>query len=142
MAMTNEDWKYVETKLAHIMGKAVLNCDGHKLTLELMQVGTFQNKIVFYVDGWMRGEWLLKDCEERRRFFRPVKSNVWSKRQKLKLNKIGKSMLKRFNIDLAATSTHYESFWANFKALKKHLIQNNEDITLIRGEYETEPVRQ
>lgn len=66
--MTKEEWKRVEEALTHFFHPVDLKADGYDVTLILERVGAYQNKIMVYIGGEFRGQWMAEDCEERRRF--------------------------------------------------------------------------
>lgn len=127
--MTPEDWKYVEERLKGLFSPVVLDCDGYRLHLELKRISQFKNAICFYVDGFFKVKWVLDDCEERRRFFRPITKRMLPKKAS---KGISKKMVKQFGLD--KTYTNYRGDWTSFRSLKSHLIKNNKEITLIREE--------
>lgn len=127
MAMSKADWEEVKERLERFWALVYLDCDGYKLALMLQRVGTYKNKISFYVDGKFQGKWILQDCEERRRFFQPRKIYAWGK--------------KEMRIDLDKTALAYSMFWSSFRALKAHLIRNNKEITLIRENADAEAIQ-
>ena len=86
--------------------------------------------IAFYVNGSCKGKWMQEDCEERRRFFRPVKKSAWNAKSRLAMQKMSKRMLKRMNVDPAETFTVHYPWWTSFKALRSHLVKHNTSIEL------------
>jgi hypothetical protein len=128
--MTDEDWKYVENNLQHEWHTVTLLCDGYRLELALMRVTEMSLGICVYINGWWRGEWILNDCEERRRFMRPVVQSMCTGKIRKAMLKLPKKYQKKMEID--KTYTSYRSHWTSFKSLKRHLIKNNESIELVR----------
>lgn len=124
--MTKAEWDTVEKSMMSPWGRVSLICDGYRLTLE---TGLFKRKLstIVYVNGEWKGAWLINDCEERRRFFRPVKRLAW--RPKM-LKGISKRSLKSLNIDPKEVHIAYDSTWGAFRSLKAHLIKNNTSIEL------------
>lgn len=133
--MTKEDWKKVEESLDSFYDMVKLRCDGYILTLYLARYTQFKNGITVYVNGKVEGRWLVEDCEERRRFMRPVKNSVHPPKERAKLKKLSKRLQKSsplLNPD--ASFLTYRSYWTSFKALKNHLIKNNTNIELLPKE--------
>lgn len=132
--MTPRDWKEVEERLAMLYSSGVrLRCDGYEVRLILERVSQFRNAIRVYVGGVFRGKWLLEDCEERRRFLRPVKRSLHSRRSKAALRKIPKRVRRQVGLpDPDAKIVCYSFYWTSFKALKAHLIKHNKSIELVR----------
>ena len=127
--MTDQDWLKVENSMNCSYGRITLICDDFRLTLD---TGIYKRKIstTVYVNGHWKGEWHIKDCEERRRFFRPVKCLKWKPRM---IKGLSKKNLKLLDIDPKETIIYYDSMWGSFKPLKAHLIKNNTSIELAGG---------
>ena len=126
--MNKEDWKKVEDALESLYRIAVLDCDGYKLSLNLVMATKYRNEIRFYVDGWLYVKWVLEDCEERRRFCRPVHRRKY---KKASFKGLSKRTLKTWKIDPDEKYTTYGLTWKSFVSLKRHLIANNKEITLV-----------
>lgn len=69
MGMTDEQWKEVEKKLVPHFGRVELEIDGYKVTIVAQLVEKMKFSFVVYVNGFIRTEWSIKDCEIRRRFY-------------------------------------------------------------------------
>jgi hypothetical protein len=132
MAMSEKDWDDVKNALKDLYNSVVLDCDGFRLRLHLGRIDTYRNAIMVFVDDWFRGEWLLNDCEQRRRFLRPVKISAHSKGYRQKIKKLSARELKILGIDPHKAITVYDYKWPSFPALRRHLERNNQSITLIR----------
>ena len=118
--MNDEMWKEVEFQLFEL-GKIVrLKADDYNIWLINQREG---NKLytVVYVDGKFKFEWATTDCEIRRRFMCPSKKCAATKRE---LDKI-RSQKRKNEIKEKYTYTVYSPYWASFKRLKKHLVENN-----------------
>ena len=125
--MTKEEWATVDKSMQSPYGRASLLCDDFTITIE---TGLYKRRLssIIYVNGHFKGAWMLNDCEERRRFFRPIKSLVWRK----KITKgFSKKSLKSLNIDPTETRIAYSAEWSSFRSLKAHLIKNNTSIELV-----------
>lgn len=129
-APTAEQWKLAERELESIFGTVELQCDSYRLALRVACVSVRKFTITFYVDGWMKGEWITKDCEERRRFFRPVIKAVFPPKFIRAMAKcMGK---KKAEAEYSKKLTHYEPWWDSFGALKRHLLKNNQLVTITK----------
>ena len=93
--MTKEEWKQVEEALTHFFHPGDLKADGYDVTLILERVGAYQNKIMVYIGGEFRGQWMAEDCEERRRFLQERKHNILSGTQRAEFEKVPKRMQKK-----------------------------------------------
>ena len=79
--MTKEEWKQAEEALTHFFHPVELKVDGYDITLILERVGVYQNKIMVYIGGEFRGQWMAEDCDERRRFLQERKHSILSGKQ-------------------------------------------------------------
>ena len=69
MGMTDEQWKEVEKKLVPPFGRVELEIDGYKVAIVAQLVEKMKFSLVVYVNGFIRAEWSMNDCEIRRRFY-------------------------------------------------------------------------
>lgn len=133
--MTKEEWKQVEAALGWPYGTAKLHIDGFEVALGLARAAPLKYVITSYINGHFKGDWLITDCEERRRFLRPVTLHLYTPKKRAELLKrFGKRRLKEWGIDLDRTSTCYRWDWTSFAALRRHLVANNERIELITAD--------
>lgn len=128
--MTPAEWKQAEGALQGSFGSVKLLVDGYELTLVVQPLKALRYVIGVYVNGWMKGEWMLHDCEERRRFLRPLHFSAYTPAMKKSFAKMGKRTLKAANIDLTRKLTQYLPHWSSFGSLKRHLVANNKSIEL------------
>jgi len=129
MTMNKADWDIVARTLG-VGFIARLDCDGYRLELCPMRSpkNPLHRIIAPYINGVFKGEWLLNDCEERRRFFRSCKVRVWKKGA---FAKTSKRFLRQQGIDPEATTTYYMPSWSSFNSMKRHLVKNNQNISLV-----------
>lgn len=130
MTMTKDDWDYVEERCSYPWGRVQLVCDGFTLDLKVESAGKLKYAILPYVNGYIRGKWLLKDCEERRRFLRPVTRPIYSKKMQEHEKRLARLEKRPSRHD--ETFTAWTLHWPSFGPLRRHLIRNNTDITLVR----------
>lgn len=137
-AVNSEDWKDIEEKLKGIYCPVKLICDGYELTLVLERYNQYRNVISIYVNGVRKGEWHFNDCEERRRFFCPRTKSIYSPKQMAQFKKISKKIWKE--MEAKNKYIYYQAYWTSFRALKTHLIKNNQVIELVYKTTEKGPV--
>lgn len=130
--MTPADWAAVEMELSSPWGDVELLCDGFKLTVQVRRVKPLKYAMLVYVDGVVKGVWSNADkpCEEQRRFMRPVSVKLHKPADLAKLKPLYSA--KQFR---EMSSRKYEYFlpqWNSFKPLQRHLLKNNQVITLVR----------
>ena len=131
--MTPQDWKDIEEKLKSFYEQVNLVCDGYRLTLKLERISQFKNAIVPYVNGKLDLKWLTEESEERRRFYKPVQSSVYSKQQKAAVKKMSKKRRKEMGLPDSDEKrvAYYMPYWQSFRSLKNHLIKNNQVVELL-----------
>lgn len=123
--MTKSEWERMHKALTSLMNAVKLKVDGYEVSFALVRVGTYKNAIVVYVNDVFKGKWLCEDCEERRRFIQKREKSLYKQSEVKKLpKKMQKEMLSR-------KYEYYQTHWTSFGALKKHLLENNEEIELI-----------
>lgn len=129
--LSDEDWKKVEEALSHCpFGRAVLMADGYEVAISFCRDGKSGLKFcyVVYVNGKIKGEWVLNDCEERRRFYCPKKRTLLSAKEKARLKKERKSVQKA--VAEKCTYISYLPYWNSLKSLIKHIKANNQNIEI------------
>lgn len=127
--MTDEQWKEVEKKLVPPFGRVDLEIDGYKVTITAQLVEKMKFSFVVYVNGFIRAEWSMNDCEIRRRFYYESKKSLLKGSEKAKIKKMRKSV--REEIMKSAQYSVFLPYWGSFSRLKSHLIKNNQSIELV-----------
>jgi hypothetical protein len=133
MGITKEQWQQIETELSHSFGRARLTCDGFDVALEVTRIDTLKYGILVFVNGVSKGRWIIEDCEERRRFLRPVQRFIYTAKMRADLIKIlggrraRKAEVERINEKM----TFYFSYWTSVTALRRHLEKNNQQVELV-----------
>jgi hypothetical protein len=133
MGITKEQWQQLESELSHSLGCAKLTCDGFDVNLEVRRIDTLKYGIVVFVNGVSKGRWIIEDCEERRRFLRPVQRFINGAKLRADLIKIwgGKRAPKAKVEKINEKMTCYYSYWTSVKALRRHLEKNNQQVELV-----------
>ena len=90
--MTDEQWKEIEKKLVPPFGRVELEIDGYKVAIVAQLVEKMKFSFVVYVNGFIRTEWSIKDCEIRRRFYYESKRSMLKKSEEAKIKKMRKSV--------------------------------------------------
>ncbi len=129
--MTKEEWKQVQESLKRLFYTVKLKADDFEIAVRLERVTTYKNALMIYVNGEFKGEWLLKDCEERRRFIQHKQPYVLHAKERAEYKKMSKKLQKQYADFYERRYDVYTPLWSSFSALKKHLIENNEHIELL-----------
>lgn len=123
--LTSEQWKQIEDKLCFIGAKVTLKIDGYKVELIVLPENKLKNVIAVYVDGLIKGAWVINDCEIRRKFYFKSARSLLKPKELKKLSKKRQNELKE-----KYTYYSYSPYFNSFKALKSQLIKNNQKIEL------------
>ena len=97
-----------------------------------VQAARLKYGFVVYVNGFIRAEWSMNDCEIRRRFYYESKKSLLKSSEKAKIKKMRKSV--REEIMKSAQYSVFLPYWGSFSRLKAHLIKNNKSIELVKYE--------
>ena len=125
--MTEEQWKTAELKLQSLHGVVKLLADGYTLSFLTVR-DKMKLYIAVYVNGEIKGKWMIEDCEIRRKFFQKSKHNMLTRKQQEKLKRERKAVRE---VVLANSVFYtYSPYWSSFRSLKRHLCQNCANITL------------
>ena len=130
--MTKEDWAYVEETVKRPYKIVKLNCDGYILSLRLRRVDVYKLAICVRVNGELSVDWIVNDCEERRRFFRKTQGSILSASGMKIFRKLSKKKQEEWRGSYFYDI--YLPYWTSFRSLKKHLIENNKSIELVKEE--------
>lgn len=135
--ITTADWARMKENMTGLFGVENLLCDGYRLTIVRSQ-----NKnrlgLNIYVNGVWKGQWMMEDCEERRRFHREIVKPLYSKAE---IEKMAKGLSKRAQAALKKqpgldkTFSTFSPCWTSFDALRRHLVKNNKEILVLNPEY-------
>lgn len=127
--MTPEQWQAVERAVSRPYGGADLVVDGYQVALRVEPLKGLRSTIVVYVNGMWKGEWLANDCEERRRFFRPVRVCYMNNKDYQSWRKVfGKKDADKRRENLRGC--YWLPDWPAFSRLKRHLVANNKSVEL------------
>ncbi|MBQ8515048.1 MAG: hypothetical protein IJ496_06600 [Ruminococcus sp.] len=129
--MTPEQWKELEQTLSSSYGFAKLKIDGYNITLVELYKG-LRRCIAVYVDGKIKTENIIKDCDIRRRFYcKHTKQLVRiDKKMTAKMSEAEKKVVEEFEKE--NYYEHYEPCWTSFRSMKNHFIKNNSSIELVK----------
>ena len=97
--MTGEEWKIVEEDLKIIGNPVKLTIDNYDITLTLGQISTYKNGIFIYINGYMKGIWLARECEERKRFLQKHEHNLYDNKTNKQILKLGKKRRTELGLD-------------------------------------------
>jgi hypothetical protein len=125
---TAEQWQRAHVALCGLFGSVTMDCDGYRLTIEKRQINESNLCLLPYVNGEWKGAWLSTDCEERRRFMRPVKRQRYTGKFKKLIKRTDRILGSQGDIN--ETVTYYFWDWPSFASLRRHLIKHNQSIRI------------
>jgi hypothetical protein len=131
--LSKEQKEFILKQLNSFFQSVYLMCDGHEVSLKLERVQNFKLAVGVYVDGWMKGVWLLRPEEHPESKFFPNKAkSIYSPKRKQEIIKaFGKRRAyKEFpNLDgkIESKGTHFSTP----QAALNHLIKVSESIELL-----------
>lgn len=132
--MTAEEWKDVEISLTSPFGRAKFKIDGYTVDVVVEKESPKSLKYVLavFVDGAIKGKWLVNDCDIRRKFFYKCTRSHLS--AKYKNSSEFKRLCKKMREEIIRMSTYeyYSPYFKSFRTLKNHFIRNNTSIELIK----------
>lgn len=127
--MTLEDWKKVENALSSPYGSVNLKIDGYEVTIICVMDKPLHYHLAVYVDGKIKGDWIFKDCEIRRKFYQKHTKSLLDSKQKKRLKREKKDF--REKILKESSYDWYEPYWKSVRSMKSHFIKNNNSIELM-----------
>lgn len=129
--LSKEEWTTIENSLLWPLAQRKLLCDGYEVTLQVRNLKKLQLAIFVFVNGYMKEKWMLEDCEERRRFLRPMKRPIFRSKDSQKLEQRLAKLQDRPSRH-KETITGYYGWWTDFTAMRRHFCRHNQDIRLIK----------
>lgn len=134
--LPKEDQEKVAAELRYPFGRVELQCDQYKVSLHVKPFGERRQTIAVYVDGWIKGEWLLSDCEQRRRFMRRRERFLRSPKARADLLKaFGKREFKKQRFDRKWES--YLPYWDSVTAMLRQFHATCASVELLAVGYAT-----
>lgn len=127
--MTDDQWKLLNEKLVPPFGRAKLLVDGYTVDIVVTLTEKMKFGFAVYVDGFIKAEYSMNDCDIRRRFYYESKKSLLKQSDKAKIKKLRKAERERI-MQRASYSVFYP-YWGSFSRLKAHLIKNNQSIELV-----------
>lgn len=130
--LSKSEIEQVEKELSFPYGRVELKCDDYTVTVSVQQVKARKFALLVYVNGWFKGEWLLADTEERRRFYRPTKVARYKPSQRAEILKdFGKRRAAWLFPDLDKTSTYYMPTWNATSSMLRHFHRENASVSIV-----------
>lgn len=131
--ITKEQWVAIEFELSHPHGLVKLDCDGYQVSLQVEMAKKLKYEIAVYVNGFVRGAWLMGDSEEGRRFLPTTERFVHSAGHRAEMIKIyGGRRCKKNDLERINKKFSIRRFsWTSFTLLRRHYLKNNKIVSLV-----------
>ena len=131
-----EQWEEIATALWRPYGHVKLRCDGHEVSAIVM---TDKMKLIIqvYIDGFIKGEWLLHEHEigvkfyEKKTKYLSTKKEREEARKNMNNKRFGKEFQAFFKRQYEAKFTYVLPYWANAKSFCRHIRKTCKSIELI-----------
>lgn len=137
MALTKEQKSTLINRLDFIYGHVRLKCDGYTIDLNVERCKGLRMRVVTYVNGSWKGEWLSgMNRHPEQKFLRKSVRQAMSQKQKASMEKaVGKREFKKMCNEPGSiwskTLTIYDISWANGRTAINHLCKVCDSIEIL-----------
>lgn len=134
MKLTKEQKEELIAKLNTPWGYAELLCDGVKVSLQVQRWKGLSYRVVTFVNGQFKGEWMLdKNQHPEQKFMRRSERLVCSPKERAQAEKaLGKRYVAKSPFYTGKIVTYYPD-WASGRAAIEHLCRVCERIEIIEA---------
>ncbi|CAH0445479.1 hypothetical protein LMG10661_01697 [Ralstonia syzygii subsp. syzygii] len=130
--LTREQIIAIEYELASPYGMVKLKCDGYTVDIRVEREKPLKYVLVVYVNGEWKDNWVKGECEEAKRFCRPITRPFHSAQEKAKLVRtFGKRRAAEYFPKLNASMTTYMPVWPSAKSMLRHFGKTCADVELV-----------
>lgn len=135
--MNKAEWYLVEKALSGTWGSVDLEIDGFKITLQRGLISKNRLGITTYVNGWVRGAWILDFTLRESDFLRPTKRYIYSAKMRNDIKKLKKRLTKHTveiarSLDPDKVYRGRSPFWGSVSGIREHYEKTFTDIKLIK----------
>ena len=125
--LTDADRKLLCKQLSYADAWVDLDCDGYAVSIRAFKMRPLQYGLLISIGGEFKGAWMLEDCEERRRFMRPICYYVFKK--SIRTSSTHRRLLGPKKMDRKVV--RYDAVWLSPRAMLRHFERNNKIIKMI-----------
>ncbi|WP_459199068.1 hypothetical protein ACQVRX_11325 [Ralstonia pseudosolanacearum] len=134
--LTREQIIAIDHELSRPYGMARLECDGYRVDVHVEHAKGLTYSLMVYVNDQWNPAWTLGNCEEARRFMRPMSRSLFTAKRKAELTKaFGKRGVKQACPNLDKKITQYVPTWSSAKPMLRHFLKTCSDISLVHIGY-------
>jgi len=139
MKLSKEQRQELEAKLSHPWGRVSLECDGFKVDLVVEKGKGMTFRVVTYVNGCWKGEWISgNNSHPEQKFLRKSVRSLATKKQKDAMEKaVGKRYFKKMCAEESfwtKTITLYDVSWSSGRQAIAHLCKVSDVIRVLPAE--------
>lgn len=133
MSLSKEQKAFIIKELNNQMSVIKLNCDGFEVSLSLERVQNFKLAIGLYVNGFMKGSWIIRPDDYHESKFLPIRTkSKYSPKIKQQIIKIwGKRRAYKEYPDLDEKIEYKGSHFSSARSALNHLNKVSESIELL-----------
>lgn len=131
MKLSKEEREQLAVELSTPWGNVVLLCDGYRIALQVQRArGALTYRVVTYVNGQFRGEWMGASKEfPEQKFLRKSVRPLYSAAKRAAMQKsLGKRAYAKYCKGMDAKITLFDPSWASGKAALAHLCKVCESV--------------
>ncbi|MCL1618357.1 hypothetical protein [Ralstonia pseudosolanacearum] len=134
--LTREEIIKIEYELASPYGMVKLKCDGYTVDIRVEREKPLKYILGVYINGVRNMSWVKGDCEEAKRFCRPIVRPFYSAQEKAKLiRSFGKRRAAEYFPKLNESHTSYMPFWPSAKTMLRHFSKTCVDLEVVNLGY-------
>lgn len=90
MTWQEQKKKLIAEAKSSIFFYAKIRADGHEITIRKVTIGETKLAYEIFIDGWMKGEWILSDHPFGKKYFLTKKKAVWSPKYLKMIQKVNR----------------------------------------------------
>jgi hypothetical protein len=141
VAVTPELWKEIADYLDNPYGQVELLCDGQRINAAVVRKTkkTLTYCVAAYIDGWIKGEWIMNPPEHVQKFWNRTEQFVYSKKDRdraaayFKQKKRGRSPdLDTYFTHLEKKQVYWDPYWPTAKPLIRQIKKTCTEIRVLR----------
>ncbi|MGH1509493.1 hypothetical protein [Ralstonia solanacearum] len=134
--LTREQIVAIDHELSSPYGMVQLMCDSYRVDVRVERAKGLSYTLMVYVNGAWHPAWIKGECEEAKRFMRPVSRSLFTAKRKAELTKsFGKRGVKQVFPELDKKITQYMPTWSSAKSMLRHFLKTCEDVSVMHIGY-------
>lgn len=135
---TKDEWATFIKRLSGLYGQVKLLVDGYEVTVQRRLVGKNRLSSVVYVNGEIKGKWIVshregeaKELPEETRRFWQQKTKSFCSAEKIKAAQKALGKRRAAEIGYGKRWIYYTPEWPSARSLMRHLLKHNDSIEIV-----------